>query len=56
MCDSYFLQVIEYSDKNHTGVADLNHVFGPLIFEKISLGQLEPLLAYLISTCELIIS
>lgn len=50
------LQVLEHSDKNHTKVSDLNRVFGPLIFEKVALTQLEPLLAYLISTCELIIS
>ena len=51
-----FGQVLEHSDKNHTKVSDLNRVFGPLIFEKVALTQLEPLLAYLISTCELIIS
>ena len=52
----YVPQVLEYSDRNHTDVADLNKVFSPLLFEKVSPAQSEPLLAYLISTCELIIS
>lgn len=50
------LQIIQYSDRNNTGVQDINVVFGPVIFENIPPSQSEPLLAYLISTCEFIIT
>ena len=50
------LQILKYSDKNQTEVADINKVFGPIIFEDIPLSQSEPLLAYLISTCDFLIT
>lgn len=49
-------QVLAHTDKNQTTVEDLNHSFGPLIFERVAIAQSESLLAYLISTCEFIIS
>jgi len=52
----YLRQVVQYSDKNSTGVQDINDVFGPVIFENISPSQSERLLGYLISTFEFIIT
>ena len=48
-------QIINHSDKNKTEVADLNRMFGILLFDRLPPAQTEQLLAYLISTCELLI-
>ena len=49
------LQVINHSDKNNTAVADLNRMFGEVMFDRLPPAQTEQLLAFLISTCELLI-
>ena len=49
-------QVINHSHKNHTEVSELNRMFGPLLFDRLPSAQSEPLMAYLISTCELILT
>lgn len=51
-----FGKVLKYSDKNNTEMADIDKVFSPIVFEGLSSAQSEPVLAYLISTCDFIIT